>query len=71
VLKSVMAAKMYMLPLVVVHPYIGGGLLAEYFGHKRFDPARKAPILDSSNQWDAPMTRDQRIAYLSRMNEMI
>lgn len=71
VLESVMAAKKYMLPLVVLHPYIGGGLLAEYFGHKRFDPARKALILDSSNQLDDPMTRDQRVAYQSRMNEMI
>jgi hypothetical protein len=71
VLESVMAAKKYMLPLVVVHPYIGGGLLAEYFGHKRFDPARKALVLDSSDQLDQPMTHDQRVAYQSRMNEMI
>jgi hypothetical protein len=71
VLESVMAAKKYMLPLVILHPYIGGGLLAEYFGHERFDPARKALILDSSNQLDGPMTRDQRVAYQSRMNEMI
>ena len=71
VLESVMAAKKYMLPLVVLHPYIGGGLLAEYFGHERFDPARKALVLDSNNQLDKPITRDQRIAFQSRMNEIM
>src|SRR5580658_5914691 len=71
VLESVMAAKKYMVPLVVLHPYIGGGLLVEYFGHRRFDPARNALILDSSRQLDAPMTRDERLAYQSRMNELL
>jgi hypothetical protein len=71
VLESVMAAKKYMVPLVVLHPYVGGGLLVEYFGHRRFDPARNALILDSSRQLDAPMTRDERLAYQSRMNEML
>ena len=70
VLESVMAAKKYMLPLVVLHPYIGGGLLVEYFGHRRFDPARNALILDSQRQLDVPMTRDDRDAYQSRMDEL-
>ena len=70
VLESVMAAKKYMLPLVVLQPYIGGGLLAEYFGHRRFDPARNALILDSSRGLDAPMTRDERLRYQSRLDEL-
>ncbi len=70
VLESVMAAKKYMLPLVVLHPYIGGGVLVEYFGHRRFDPARNALILDSGRQLDAPMTRDERLRYQSRMEEL-
>jgi hypothetical protein len=70
VLESVMAAKKYMVPLVVLHPYIGGGLLVEYFGHRRFDPARNVLILDSGGQLDSPMTRDERLAYQSRMNEL-
>lgn len=72
VLESIMAAKKYMLPLVVLHPYIGGGLLAEYFGHRRFDPARNALVLtlDSSPELDEPMTRDQRERLQSRMNEL-
>jgi len=72
VLESVMAAKKYMVPLVVLHPYIGSGLLFEYFGHRRFDPARNALILnlDSRRQLEAPMTRDERLRYQSRLDEM-
>jgi hypothetical protein len=71
VVESVAAAKKYMIPLVAVHPYIAGGLLAEYFGHLRFDPARGALIQDARGQLDAPMSRDQRLAYQSRMEELI
>lgn len=70
VLESVMAAKKYMLPLVVLNPYIGGGVLAEYFGHRRFDPARNALVLNSRRQLDAPMTRNERLRYQSRMDEV-
>jgi len=57
---------------VVLHPYIGGGLLVEYFGHRRFDPARNAPVLsvDSGYELDAPMTRDERLRYQSRLDEL-
>ncbi len=75
ILESVMAAKKYMVPLVVLHPYIGGGLLVEYFGHRRFDPARNALVysvdsVDSHDQLSPPMTRDERVRYQSRLNEM-
>lgn len=70
VLESVIAAKKYMVPLVALHPYIGGGLLVEYFGHRRFDPARNAPILDANSHLDSPMTRDQRLAFASRLDEL-
>lgn len=70
VLESVMSAKKYMVPLVILHPYIGGGLLVEHFGHRRFDPARNALVLDSDNQLTAPMTRDERLIYQSRLDEL-
>jgi hypothetical protein len=70
VLESVMAAKKYMVPVVILHPYIGGGLLAEHFFHKGFDPARNALILDSNDQLNAPMTRDERLRYQSRLDEL-
>jgi hypothetical protein len=61
-----------MVPLVVLNPYLGGGLLVEYFGHRRFNPARNALIssLDSGRELDAPMTRDDRLRYQSRMDEL-
>ncbi len=70
VLESVIAAKKYMVPIVALHPYIGGGMLVEYFGNRRFDPAKNDLVLDSSNQLSAPMTRDQRAALQSRMDEL-
>jgi hypothetical protein len=70
VLESVMAAKKYMVPVVVLHPYIGGGLLAEHFLHKGFDPARNALVLDSNHELGPPMTRDERVRYQSRLDEL-
>src|SRR6202167_1451204 len=70
VLESVMAAKKYMVPVVILHPYIGGGLLAEHFFHKGFDPARNALILDSNGQLNPPMTHDERLALQSRLDEL-
>ena len=70
VLESVAAAKKYMLPLVVLNPYIGGGLLVGYFGHLRFDPGRNALILNSGRELDAPMTRNDRLTYQSRLDEL-
>jgi hypothetical protein len=70
VLESAVAAKKYMLPLFVLHPYISGSLLAAYFGRGRFDPARHARVLDSSSQLDTPMTSADRRSYQSRMDEL-
>src|SRR5713226_4900482 len=70
VLESVAAAKKYMVPLVVLNPYIGGGLLVGYFGHLRFDPGRNALILNSGRELDAPMTRNDRLTYQSRLDEL-
>jgi hypothetical protein len=70
VLESVMAAKKYMVPVVILHPYIGGGLLAEHFLHKGFDPARNALVLDSNHELGPTMTRDERLRYQSRLDEL-
>jgi hypothetical protein len=70
VLESVVAAKKYMLPLVALHPYIGAGLLATYFGHGRFDPAKDALVLDSRRQLDSPITRDDRRDYQSQLDKL-
>jgi hypothetical protein len=69
-LESVVAAKKYMLPLFVLHPYISGSLLAAYFTRGHFNPARHARVLDSSSQLDMPMTSADRRSYQSRMDEL-
>jgi hypothetical protein len=70
VLESVMAAKKYMIPLIALNPYIAGGLVIQYFGRRSFDPGKNALILDSAHQLDEPMTRADRMAYQSRMEEI-
>ncbi len=69
VVESVVAAKKYMLPVVMLHPYIGGPLLVGYLGH-HFDPSRNALVADTSWQLDSPLTRQERSTYESRLNEM-
>jgi hypothetical protein len=70
VLESVVAAKKYMLPLFLLHPYIAGSLVAGYVGHGRFDPARDALVWDSNRRLDAPVTRDERRSFQSRLDEL-
>lgn len=60
VLESVVAAKKYMTPLFLLHPYISGGVMAAYLGHGHFDPSRHALVLDSSNRLGAPLTAAER-----------
>jgi hypothetical protein len=70
VLESAVAAKKYMVPLFLLHPYISGSLVAAYLGHGRFDPTRHARVLDSSSQLDTPMTSADRRFYQSRLDEL-
>ena len=70
VLESGVAAKKYMVPLFLLHPYISGSLLAAYLGHWRFDPAKHALVMDSSSQLDTPLTAAGRRVYENRLNEL-
>jgi hypothetical protein len=70
VLESVLSAKKYMVPLLILHPYISGGVLAAYFGHPRFNPAQHALVLDSQWQLDAPMTSADRRFYQKQLDEL-
>lgn len=68
--ESVVAAKKYMLPLFLLHPYIAGGLLAGYLGYERFDPAKNALVLDSRFELSVPMSHVDRRSYQSRLDEL-
>ncbi len=70
VLETALASKKYMVPLFLLHPYISGSVLAAYFGHGRFDPARHALVLDSSSQLATPMTNADRRFFQSRLVEL-
>jgi hypothetical protein len=70
VLESVVAAKKYMLPLLVLHPYIAGGVLAGYIGRGHFDPSRNALIWDAHRELDTPVSSADRRTYLSQLDEL-
>jgi hypothetical protein len=70
VMESVLSAKKYMVPLLILHPYIAGGVLAVYFGHPRFNPAQHALVLDSQWHLDAPMTSADRRFYQKQLDEL-
>ncbi len=70
VLETALAAKKYMVPLFLLHPYISGGVLAAYLGHGRFDPSRHALVLDSSSQLATPVTNADRRSFQSRLDEL-
>jgi hypothetical protein len=69
VLECALTAKKYMLPLFAIHPYIMGSLIAGYFGHSRFNPARDALILDA-NHLDAPLSNQDRRAFLEELERL-
>jgi hypothetical protein len=70
VLECAITAKKYMLPLLVLHPYVAGSLIAGYLGHGHFDPSRNALILDASDHLDTQPTREDRRNFQDRLKEM-
>lgn len=70
VVELALSAKKYMVPMLLLHPYISGSVLAAYFGHPRFNPAQHALVLDSRWQLDTPMTSADRRSYQSEWDEL-
>lgn len=71
VVECALTAKKYMLPLLVLHPYIAGSMIAAYVGHWSFDPSRNARVLDSQQQLDAPLTRMDRRAAEDELQKLL
>lgn len=71
VLECAVTAKKYMLPVLVLHPYIAGSLIAGYIGHGRFDPSTDALVLDAGNRLGQPMTHADRRADQDRLDELV
>jgi hypothetical protein len=50
VLESIVRSKKYALPLLLLHPWIGGTVAVAYMADGRFNPARGSTLLDSPNE---------------------
>ncbi|MGO8985839.1 MAG: hypothetical protein ACLPHI_17760 [Terriglobales bacterium] len=71
VLECAVTAKKYMVPLFALHPIVAASLIAGYWGHWRFDPARNAMVLDATDRLDTPLSRDDRRRFQSRLQELV
>src|ERR1700730_2761749 len=71
VLESFLKSKKYLIPLAVLHPIITGGVAVAYLGTGRFDPAKQALVLDSSNELRPPLESAQRHAYKDQLDLLV
>jgi hypothetical protein len=67
VVESAFKKKKYMIPLLVWHPAIVGAFAAAYFTGGGFDPGRHALIFDPNRDLEPPMTAQQRVGSMNRL----
>ena len=70
VVESAFKAKKYMIPLLMWHPAIVGCFAAAYFTGGGFDPGRHALVFDPSRDLEPPMTAQQRVEYMNRLEQL-
>jgi hypothetical protein len=71
VVDSVFKSKKYEIPLLVFHPFVGGGVALAYVVSGRFNPARDAMMFSADGALDQPLTNDQRRTYAKNLEEML
>lgn len=71
VLESFLKSKKYLVPLAAFHPLIMGGVAVAYLSTGRFDPAKQALVLDSSNRLRPAIARTQRQTYEEQLNQLM
>ena len=71
VVDSVFKAKKYEIPLLVFHPFVGGGLAVAYVVSGRFNPAQNAMMYSPDGAFEQPLTNEQRRAYAKRLEELL
>jgi hypothetical protein len=71
VLESFLKSKKYLVPLAVFHPLIMGGVAVAYLSTGRFDPAKQALVLDSSNRLRPAIAKTQRQTYEEQLNQLM
>lgn len=63
VIESVVLAKKYVTPVLLINPLLVGGVEAAYWTGWRFDPAKGARIFDPANRLEPPLTSAERHWY--------
>jgi hypothetical protein len=71
VVDTVFKAKKYEIPLLVFHPFVGGGFAVAYAVSGRFNPARGAQMYSPDGSLEPPLTTSQRRAYAKSLEQML
>jgi hypothetical protein len=71
VVDSVFKSKKYEIPLLVFHPFVGGGVALAYVVSGRFNPARDAMMFSADGVLDQPLSNDQRRTYARSLEDML
>ena len=71
VLESVFKAKKYEVPLLALHPVVGGALAAGYLlGGGPFNPSKNALVFSPDGDLQAPLSSEDRKSYQKGLDEM-
>lgn len=70
VIESLVLAKKYVTPLLMLHPFVIGSVEAAYWTGWRFDPAKGALIFDPVDGLERPLTKEQRNSYEKALTAM-
>jgi hypothetical protein len=68
--ESVFKAKKYELPLLALHPVVGGTFAAAYLAGGRFNPGQSALMFSAEGDWQLPLSDQDRRAYLKGLEEV-
>jgi hypothetical protein len=72
VLESVFKAKKYEVPLLVLHPVVGGAFVAGYYlGGGPFNPSKNALVFSPDGDLQAPLSSEDRKSYQKGLDEMM
>ena len=71
VVDSVFKAKKYEIPLLVFHPFIGGGVAVAYVVSGRFNPAHDAMMFSPDGVLDQPLSDEKRRSYGKSLDDLL
>ena len=70
-LESVFKAKKYEVPLLALHPVVGGAFAAGYYlGGGPFNPSKKSLVFSPDGDLEAPLSAEDRKSYQKGLDEM-